>query len=43
VFAIHLGLVLALFLTLPYSKMVHGLYRAMALFRDRREKRMAGI
>jgi citrate/tricarballylate utilization protein len=43
VFAIHLGLVLALFLTLPYSKMVHGLYRGMALFRDRREKRVAEL
>jgi len=29
--AIHLGLVLALFLTLPYSKFVHGVYRLGAL------------
>jgi citrate/tricarballylate utilization protein len=32
--AIHLGFVLALFLTLPYSRMVHGLYRAAALLRS---------
>ena len=37
--AIHLGLVLALFLALPYSKMVHGLYRGIALYRAAREKR----
>lgn len=37
--AIHLGLVLSFFLTLPYSKMVHGLYRGLALFRAAREKR----
>jgi citrate/tricarballylate utilization protein len=28
---VHLGLVLALFLTLPYGKFVHGLYRTAAL------------
>jgi citrate/tricarballylate utilization protein len=28
---VHLGSVLALFLTLPYGKFVHGLYRAAAL------------
>jgi citrate/tricarballylate utilization protein len=28
---VHLGMVLALFLTLPYGKFVHGLYRAAAL------------
>jgi citrate/tricarballylate utilization protein len=28
---VHLGFVLALFLTLPYGKFVHGLYRAAAL------------
>jgi citrate/tricarballylate utilization protein len=37
--AIHLGLVLSLFITLPYSKMVHGLYRGLALYRSAREKR----
>lgn len=30
--AVHLGFVLALFICLPYSKMVHGLYRYIALF-----------
>lgn len=35
--ATHLGLVLALFLMLPYSKLVHGIYRSAALLRDRRE------
>lgn len=29
---VHLGTVLALFLTLPYGKFVHGLYRAAALW-----------
>ncbi|MBR0656361.1 tricarballylate utilization 4Fe-4S protein TcuB [Plastoroseomonas arctica] len=37
--AIHLGLVLALFLALPYSKMVHGVYRGLALLRNAREVR----
>jgi citrate/tricarballylate utilization protein len=31
--AVHLGAVLALFLTMPYGKFVHGLYRAAALLR----------
>ena len=31
--AIHLGVVLALFLTLPYGKMMHGVYRAAALLK----------
>ncbi len=39
--AIHLGLVLALFLALPYSKMVHGVYRGLALLRHAQEKRAA--
>jgi len=34
---VHLGVVLALFLTLPYGKFVHGLYRAAALLKYRRE------
>jgi citrate/tricarballylate utilization protein len=33
---VHLGVVLALFLTLPYGKFVHGLYRALALLQYRR-------
>ena len=35
--AIHLGFVLALFMALPYSRMVHGAYRLVALFRAARE------
>jgi citrate/tricarballylate utilization protein len=35
---VHLGLVLALFLTLPYGKFVHGMYRAAALVRYARER-----
>lgn len=31
--AVHLGFVLALFVVLPYSKFVHGIYRAGALLR----------
>ena len=34
---VHLGTVLALFLTLPYGKFVHGLYRTLALLKFRRE------
>jgi citrate/tricarballylate utilization protein len=33
---VHLGCVLALFVTLPYGKFVHGLYRAAALLEFRR-------
>jgi len=33
ILAVHLGFVLTFFLTLPYSKMVHGLYRMLALVR----------
>jgi citrate/tricarballylate utilization protein len=35
--AAHLGVVLALFVTLPYGKFVHGLYRAAALLKAGRE------
>ncbi|HXP96463.1 MAG TPA: tricarballylate utilization 4Fe-4S protein TcuB [Telmatospirillum sp.] len=37
--ACHLGIVFALFLTLPYGKFVHGLYRFLALIRYARERR----
>lgn len=37
---VHLGVVLALFVTLPYGKFVHGLYRAAALVHDAREARL---
>lgn len=39
--AVHLGVVLALFLTMPYSKFVHGLYRGLALVRYAGERRAA--
>jgi citrate/tricarballylate utilization protein len=38
VLAVHLGLVLALFLTMPYSKFVHGVYRTGALIRHAIER-----
>jgi len=37
--AIHLGLAFALFVTAPYGKMVHGLYRYMALIKFAAESR----
>ncbi len=37
--ALHLGLVLAFFLMMPYSKFVHGIYRAGALVRYAMERR----
>jgi citrate/tricarballylate utilization protein len=37
--AVHLGLVISFFLLLPYSKMVHGLYRSLALLRNAVERR----
>ena len=36
--AVHLGFVLALFLTMPYSKFVHGVYRLGALIRHAIER-----
>ena len=33
ILAVHLGFVLTLFLVLPYSKMVHGMYRMLAMAR----------
>jgi citrate/tricarballylate utilization protein len=38
--ALHLGFVFALFITLPYGKFVHGIYRFAALVRYARERRM---
>jgi len=37
--AIHLGFVLAFFLLLPYSRMVHGVYRTAALLRNAIDRR----
>jgi citrate/tricarballylate utilization protein len=37
--AIHLGVVMALFLTLPYGKFAHGIYRSAALLKWAMEKR----
>jgi len=39
VLVIHLAFVLALFVTLPYGKFVHSLYRLLALLIDAREER----
>lgn len=36
--AIHLGVVIALFASMPYGKFVHGLYRFAALVRSARER-----
>jgi citrate/tricarballylate utilization protein len=38
--AIHLGLVMALFLTLPYNKFAHGVFRGAALLKWAIEKRL---
>ena len=37
--ALHLGVVMALFLTLPYGKFAHGIFRSAALLRYAVEKR----
>jgi citrate/tricarballylate utilization protein len=39
--AVHLGVVLGLFLSLPYGKFVHGLYRYLALVKYAHERRTA--
>lgn len=39
--AIHLGTVMALFLTLPYGKFAHGIYRSAALLKFSIERRQA--
>ena len=37
--AVHLGIVMALFLTLPYGKFAHGVYRSLALLQNAEELR----
>ena len=39
--AIHLAVVLALFVTLPFGKFVHGIYRSAALLRNALEQRQS--
>lgn len=41
--ALHLGIVMALFISLPYGKFVHGLYRFGALIRHALERRRPGL
>lgn len=41
ILAVHLGIILSLFVTLPYSKFVHGIYRSAALLRYAQESRAA--
>jgi len=38
--AIHIGVVFALFITMPYGKFVHGIYRFVALVRYARERQI---
>ncbi|MDB5871589.1 MAG: Citrate utilization protein [Ramlibacter sp.] len=40
--AVHLGVVMGLFLTLPYGKFAHGIYRCAALLKFAIEKRQPG-
>ena len=37
--ALHLGFVLGFFLTMPYGKFMHGIFRGLALVRYAAEKR----
>jgi citrate/tricarballylate utilization protein len=41
VLTLHLGLVAALFLTMPYGKLVHALYRSLAILRHHLEQSQA--
>jgi citrate/tricarballylate utilization protein len=38
--AVHLGVVMALFLTMPYGKFAHGVFRSAALLKHAIEKRL---
>jgi citrate/tricarballylate utilization protein len=40
--ALHLGVVFGLFITMPYGKFVHGIYRYVALVRYAKERRQVG-
>jgi citrate/tricarballylate utilization protein len=39
--AVHLGFVFGFFITMPYGKFVHGIYRFAALVRYAKEMRQA--
>lgn len=42
--ALHIGIVFALFITMPYGKFVHGFHRFVALVRYAKERReLAGV
>ncbi|MFI5310089.1 MAG: tricarballylate utilization 4Fe-4S protein TcuB [Gemmatimonadales bacterium] len=41
--AVHLGAVLSFFVTAPYSKFVHGIYRSAALLRSAHERRAISL